>query len=152
MTAPAGHSMPVHGTAVAQGDAAVLITGPSGSGKSDLALRLIDRGWRLISDDYTVLRVDGDVLIAATAANIGGRLEVRGIGIVAVPSVDTVPLRLIADIDLTPERLPPHRLSRSLLGISIPLIGVHAFEASAPVKIAWALQIALGAMSLEHDQ
>ena len=60
----------------------MLITGPSGSGKSDLALRLLDRGFTLVSDDQTIVRRDGDRLLASAPPTIAGKLEIRGIGIV----------------------------------------------------------------------
>jgi len=88
----------IHASCVAIGDAAVLIEGPSGTGKSDLALRLIDRGARLVSDDYTLLvRRDG-MLIARPAANLAGKIEVRGIGIVEMPHVSDIIVRLIVAI------------------------------------------------------
>ena len=72
----------VHASTVAVDGRAVLITGPSGSGKSDLALRLLDRGFILVSDDQTIVKKDGDRLLASAPPNIAGKLEVRGIGIV----------------------------------------------------------------------
>ncbi|MEG1030073.1 MAG: serine kinase, partial [Brevundimonas sp.] len=86
MSAP---MQPIHATAVACRTAAgwrgVLIQGPSGVGKSDLALRLIGQGWRLIADDWTHLWASDGALYAATPAVIAGRIEVRGLGIVAAP-------------------------------------------------------------------
>ena len=67
--------------------------GPSGSGKSDLALRLLDRGFTLVSDDQTIVSRDGDRLIASAPPNIAGKLEIRGIGIVDMDTVDDVPDR-----------------------------------------------------------
>src|SRR5689334_113133 len=84
----------VHGTSVALGGDGILLRGPSGSGKSDLALRLIDGGARLVSDDQTELRVFGEELRMTAPASIAGRLEVRGIGILHVPSAASAPLRL----------------------------------------------------------
>ena len=66
----------------------MLITGPSGSGKSDLALRLLDRGFTLVSDDQTIVRRDGDRLIASAPPTIAGKLEIRGIGIVEMEHVE----------------------------------------------------------------
>jgi len=73
---------------------AVLIGGPSGSGKSDLALRLLDRGFKLVSDDRTLVRRDGERLIASAPPNIAGKLEIRGLGIVDMDNVDNVPIAL----------------------------------------------------------
>src|SRR6185369_13552251 len=86
-TAP-GHAGPrlsaesFHASTVARDGRAVLIMGPSGSGKSDLALRLLDRGFSLVSDDQTLVRVDGGRLLASPPQTIAGKLEVRGVGIV----------------------------------------------------------------------
>ena len=70
----------VHASTVAADGRAVLITGPSGSGKSDLALRLLDRGFTLVSDDQTIVRRDGDRLLASPPPNIAGKLEIRESG------------------------------------------------------------------------
>ena len=72
----------LHASTVAIDGRAVLIPGPSGSGKSDLALRLLDRGFTLVSDDQTIVRRDGERLIASAPPTIAGKLEIRGVGIV----------------------------------------------------------------------
>lgn len=86
MSAP---MQPIHATAVAcrtpAGWRGVLIQGPSGVGKSDLALRLIGQGWRLVADDWTHLWASDGALYAGAPTAIAGRIEVRGLGIVAVP-------------------------------------------------------------------
>jgi serine kinase of HPr protein (carbohydrate metabolism regulator) len=126
----------VHGTTVELAGIGVLLRGASGSGKSDLALRLIDSGAHLVADDRTLLRREGDVLIAAPPPTIAGRLEVRGIGIVAVPNVASSVLRLVVDL-VAPgavERLPEPGFAR-LLGIDLPLISLTPFEASAAAKL-----------------
>ena len=68
----------------------VLLRGPSGAGKSDLALRLIDRGWCLVADDQTELKRVENALIATAPATIAGRMEVRGLGLVTMPSAARV--------------------------------------------------------------
>ena len=82
-------TQPLHATAVARhtpaGWRGVLIQGPSGVGKSDLALKLIGQGWRLIADDWTHVWASGGALYAAAPATITGKIEVRGLGIVAAP-------------------------------------------------------------------
>ena len=78
----------IHASTVANDGRAVLITGPSGSGKSDLALRLLDRGFALVSDDQTMVKRDGDRLLATAPPNIAGKLEIRGIGIVEMEPVE----------------------------------------------------------------
>ena len=128
-----------HASTVASGGRAVLIAGPSGAGKSDLALRLIDRGFSLVSDDRTIVKRDGDRLLASAPPNIAGKLEVRGIGIVEVDAVSDVPLALMVELTSDIERLPDDDRQRLILGIGIPLVSVNAMEASAPSKVALAL-------------
>jgi serine kinase of HPr protein (carbohydrate metabolism regulator) len=129
----------VHASTVAIGGRAVLISGPSGSGKSDLALRLLDRGFTLVSDDQTIVRRDGDRLIAAAPPNIAGKLEVRGIGIVEMERLDNVPVALIVELTSDIQRLPDDSRERLLLGVALPLVSIDATTASAPSKVALAL-------------
>lgn len=129
----------VHATTVAKDGRAVLISGRSGSGKSDLALRLLDRGFVLVSDDQTYLRIDDGRMLASAPPTIRGKLEVRGIGIVEVPSVDDVILCLAVELASDIERMPAEGLSRVILGRSIPSVGIDATTASAPAKVAMAL-------------
>ena len=79
--------MQIHASCVELAGAGILLRGPSGSGKSDLALRLIDSGARLVADDRTDLVVEDGRLIASSPAPIAGKLEVRGVGILALPVV-----------------------------------------------------------------
>ncbi len=116
----------------------MLIEGASGAGKSDLALRLIDRGATLVSDDQVVLARRGAFLYASAPATIAGKLEVRGLGIVDVQHLAEAPLALVVRLG-APERLPEPR-RRSIDGVDLPEIVVAAFEASAPVKVEWALR------------
>jgi HPr kinase/phosphorylase len=126
----------VHATAVAIEGEAILLRGPSGSGKSDLALRLIDGGAQLVSDDQTVLRRAGDQVMASAPPAIAGLLEVRGVGLVKIEAAGGVPLVLIADLILSDkvERMPEPRFE-VLLGLSLPVIELAPFEASAPAKL-----------------
>jgi len=126
----------IHATAVAIDGAAVLLRGPPGAGKSDLALRLIEDGARLVADDQTLLRRADDRVLVRAPATIAGLLEVRGVGIVRVDSLDEAPLALI--VDLVPseqvERIPDNR-SEVVLGLAFPLIALAAFEVSATAKL-----------------
>lgn len=139
----------VHGTAVALGGRAVLIRGPSGSGKSDLALRCLAlppvlEGWpraALVSDDQVVLvRTAGGIEMRAPST-IAGRIEVRGVGIVNVPHVPSAELSLVADLAAPDEvaRYPIEPQTAEILGASYPLVRIAPFEASAPVKLLLAL-------------
>jgi len=130
----------LHASTVAAPDGrAVLIGGPSGAGKSDLALRMLDRGFTLVSDDQTVVRRDGDRLLASAPSTIAGKLEIRGIGIVDVDHVDEVPLALIVELTGDFQRMPDDRRERPILGVSLPLVSIDAMTASAPSKVALAL-------------
>lgn len=129
----------LHATTVAKSGRAVIIAGRSGSGKSDLALRLFDRGFVLVSDDQTMVRKDGDRLLASAPLTIRGKLEVRGIGIVEVETVDNVPVCLIVDLAEAIERMPDAGLERTMLGVAIPVVGIDSSGASAPAKVEIAL-------------
>jgi len=133
--------MRVHATSVALGGDGILLRGPSGSGKSDLALRLIDAGARLVADDQTELTRAGTTLEMRAPATIAGQLEVRGVGILRVPSIAVAPLRLV--VDLVPpeqvERLPEPEFC-TLLAVSVPLLRLAPFAASAAAKLRLALR------------
>lgn len=129
----------LHATSVAIDGRAVLLCGPSGSGKSDLALRLIDRGAVLVSDDYTLVkRIDGR-LLATAPGTIAGKMEVRGIGIVAMPSLAEAPVALLVDLSDRVERMPD-AARRWVAGMEVPLVTLAPLEASAPVKVELALR------------
>jgi serine kinase of HPr protein (carbohydrate metabolism regulator) len=132
---------PLHASCVVIDGRALLIAGRSGSGKSDLALRLIDRGARLLADDYTQLTAEDGRLIATPPQAIAGKIEVRGVGILDHDHVAEAPVALLLDLDRSPERLPEEPLATiSLGGISIPTLGFAPFEASAAIKAEQALQ------------
>ena len=129
----------LHASTVATKGRAVLISGPSGSGKSDLALRLLDRGFTLVSDDQTIVRREGDRLIASPPPNIAGKLEIRGIGIVDMDNLTDVPVGLLVELTTDITRMPDDSRERPILGVSLPLISIDAMDASAPSKVAIAL-------------
>ena len=129
----------LHATSVAIDGRAVLPCGPSGVGKSDLALRLIDRGATLVSDDYTLVqRIDG-ALRATAPDTIAGKMEVRGLGIVPMPHGDA-PVALLCDLFDQVDRMPPEGLSRAVAGLQVPVIKIAPFEVSAAIKVELALR------------
>jgi serine kinase of HPr protein (carbohydrate metabolism regulator) len=141
MSMPSLSSETVHCSCVAIDGKAVLIGGRSGTGKSDLALRLIDRGWGLVSDDYThVRRVEGKA-IATAPPTIAGKIEIRGVGVEEMTAVPDVPVVLLIDLDQEPERLPDLEERRMVAGVSIPTIGLDGHGASAPLKVEAALRL-----------
>ena len=130
----------LHATSVALGGRAVLLCGVSGIGKSDLALRLIDRGAVLISDDYTLVkRVDGQ-LVATAPVTIVGKMEVRGLGIVAMPHVADVPVALLVDLFDKVDRMPLEPLMRTVAGMDVRVVKIAPLETSAPIKVELALR------------
>jgi HPr kinase/phosphorylase len=132
----------LHATCVALEHQGVLLLGPSGVGKSDLALRMIERGAVLVTDDQVELTADPYGVWAEAPTRLRGLLEVRGIGILRLSYQRQIPVRLVVEL-LTRqqelERLPEPRYYE-VLGKSIPLIALHAFESSAPTKILFALR------------
>jgi serine kinase of HPr protein (carbohydrate metabolism regulator) len=135
-------STTIHATCVAIGGRAVLLTGKSGSGKSDLALRLIDRGATLVSDDGTLLEARNGRAYAGAPESIAGRMEVRGLGIIPLPALADVPVALCIVLDAAMERMPEEILPvRAIEGIDIPVLALDPFENSAPVKVEKALMI-----------
>ena len=114
----------------------VLLLGPSGSGKSDLALRLIDDGAILVADDRVDITMLQNKLHASAPLNLQGLIEARGIGILSLPYASYVELSLainLMDRDLI-ERLPEPR-TLSCLGVELPLLWLHGHDASACAKI-----------------
>jgi len=99
-------SVQVHASCVAIRNKGILILGDSGMGKSDLALRLMDGGARLVADDRTELTVEHGRLCARAPKSIAGLIEVRGLGIVAQPFASKAFVALAVKLDAAPQRLP----------------------------------------------
>jgi serine kinase of HPr protein (carbohydrate metabolism regulator) len=147
MSNPPLSSEMLHASCIAKGGRAVLISGRSGIGKSDLALRLLDRGASLVSDDYTLVRRVGGRLLASAPANISGKIEVRGIGIVELEAVSDSPVCLMVDLGREADRMPGGDDHFMIAGVRVPVIGLNGLEASAPVKV----EIALAKLGLKIE-
>jgi serine kinase of HPr protein (carbohydrate metabolism regulator) len=128
----------------APAEAGVLLVGRSGTGKSDLALRLIASGAELVADDRAVLTADAGALIASAPPALAGLIEVRNLGIVALPCWPAAKIALVAELapGETPARMPEPERWRPPPELGLPttswppLIRLDPFEASAPVKLA----------------
>lgn len=129
----------LHATTVAIDGEAVVIEGRSGAGKSDLALRLIDRGAVLVSDDRSLLVRDRDRLLAKAPTRQAGRIEVRGLGIVDLPHTGDVPVALVVQLAEEDQRMPERR-ARRIAGVTVRELVVDPFHGSAPLKVEWALR------------
>lgn len=131
----------LHGTCVAVEGRGVLILGPPGAGKSDLALRLMDEGADLVTDDQVRVAVRGSLLIASAPASLAGLLEIRGIGIVRVGAKPEVELAIVIQLENESQiaRMPEPE-HHDMLGISLPLFRIDPAAASAPARVRAALR------------
>jgi HPr kinase/phosphorylase len=129
--------MQVHGSCAARDGAGVLLMGPPGSGKSDLVLRLLSRGFDLVADDRVEV-ADG---IASAPAALAGLLEVRGLGIMCLPHRPRATLALVVALGCQPPRLP---LPARHATLDLPQVSIDAAAASAPERVTLALDCALG--------
>ena len=125
----------IHSTSVVIDDNGVLILGDSGSGKSDLALRLIDNGATLISDDISICRKNSNNIYLYCPPEIKGLLEVREIGIITVPFVERIKLRLVVNLKSNNNERFTKDNYITILGIKIPIINIEGKNSSAVAKI-----------------
>jgi serine kinase of HPr protein (carbohydrate metabolism regulator) len=119
-----------------------LIEGPSGSGKSDLALRALDHGFHLTADDRTVVFVSEGGLFGRAPEALAGLIEVRGVGILRRPALPMARIVMAVSCENAPEavdRLPEFEV-RTLLNVSVPLLRLWPFEPVAPVKLRHGLE------------
>jgi len=135
----------VHGSAIAIHGSGVLLLGPSGSGKSDLALRLVDRGAKLICDDVVHIENNNSLPQLACVPNIAGKIEVRGIGICPIDFVDSAPLRLVVQLAQHVDRMPPEHQRITIAGYSTPIFKLSPFQPSSAIKVEWALRSVIDA-------
>jgi HPr kinase/phosphorylase len=111
-----------HATCVALGARGVLILGASGAGKSALGLELMAYGAQLVADDQTILTRKGPQIIASCPAPILGKIEARGLGLLAATPLLHAPVSLIVDLDCTETERLPQKRQRELLGVAIDLV------------------------------
>jgi HPr kinase/phosphorylase len=141
----------LHGTAVAIEGQGLLLRGPSGSGKSDLALRLVDGGAKLIADDRVRIERRGTALWIMMPSGIPDslrhKIEIRGLGIASLPGLAEAPLALAVDLvpSLAPERLPRAQICH-YLGIDLPLIAIDPFVISAAAKLRLVAKLGPGSI------
>lgn len=126
---------------IAIGGRALAIEGPPGSGKSSLALALIDRGAQLIGDDGAIWERVDDKVLASPPPNITGKLEIRGIGLIDLPVAPPTPLSLILTLNDAPERLPDGVPARDVLGVAIPCLAFDLGKIAPAVRAEWALAL-----------
>ncbi len=136
-------NQPLHATAVARagpdGWRGVLLTGPSGAGKSDLALRLIAGGWRLVADDYADAWTSNGALYACAPAQIAGRIEARGLGIIDAATVPLARIVLVAQCVRSPAERLPDPVWETVRGIRLPGLVIDIRPASAAATLALAM-------------
>ena len=130
----------IHGTCVALDEMAVLLRGPPGSGKSDLAMRLLDGGARLIADDQTMVESLAGQLTATAPETIAGKMEVRGVGVLAVEMEKSGILGLVVDLVANPPERMPESETTEILGMALPLLRLDPFKASAAAKLRLAVR------------
>ena len=140
--------MLLHASCVSLGGAGLLLLGVPGSGKSSLALRLMERGWSLVADDQVEITPQEHGLAAAPPGPLAGRLEIRGLGVFeALPHAAT---RLLLVARLRPAgtiaRLPEPSRWRAH-GVELPEFPLDAADVAAPEKAAWARRAALGELA-----
>lgn len=139
----------------APADCGILLVGQSGSGKSDLALRLIAMGAELVADDRTDLFVRRGRLYAKAPMRIAGLLEVRNVGVLELPHAHEAKVTLVARLDRAPQRFPAQKAWKAPAALRLPLkaapavLSIAAFEASAPAKLV--IAVAAAALGLYRD-
>lgn len=131
----------IHATTVSVDGAGVVLRGPSGSGKSDLAIRMIHDGAQIIADDQTILYVEHGRLMAQSPTEIAGKMEVRGVGILKMGPPAVAPVAIVIDmVDIQDVPRIPDFEPIELVGHSVPRIYLSPMEMSAAAKVRLALR------------
>lgn len=129
-----------NGNGVAVNGLGVLIGGESGSGKSDLTLRLLDRGALLIGDDLVRLKARSSGLLALPPWYHAGKMEIRNLGIVDVDEPVAAPVALVVELATDAPRFIEQADTLTLLGHDLPMVRLEPHGASLPLKVEWALR------------
>ena len=135
----------VYASCVEWNGSGILLCGKSGSGKSDLCLRLTDSGAKLVADDQTEITNENGRLTASCPESLQGMLEIRGIGIVRTPFIPKTEIKLKLDLQ-TAEKIDrmPLPAKEDIEGVSVPVLKLNPFEASVLPKIKAYLNILNG--------
>lgn len=130
----------LHASCVALDGRGVVLLGPSGSGKSDLAIRLIDLGGQLVADDQLLVERRNGRVFGRAEASLAGLVEARGIGLLRLAFCPCSPIDLVVELDRA-ERIPrwPERAAYPLLGLEVACLRLDPRAASAPAVIRLAL-------------
>lgn len=139
----------VHASCISLDGHGVLLRGPPGSGKSDLALRLMSAGAALVADDWTELVVRDGRVVAHSPPAIAGMLEVRGIGVVKLDYIAEAMIGLVVDLVAREqvERMPDREICM-VGGLPVPRLALWPFEASAAAKVRVAVRVAAGSLAI----
>jgi HPr kinase/phosphorylase len=142
----------IHATCIALDGQGVLLRGPSGSGKSDMALRLIDAGAELVADDRVDLSMAEGFLTASAPPALRDLLEVRGLGILRFPALTAAPVAVVCNLVATQDvKRHPEDSCTTILGVELPIFALAPFEASAILKVQLALRLTIGSIMRAHD-
>lgn len=149
----------IQATCVAVRGRGLLIQGAPGSGKSSLALALMDRGAELVGDDGLTVAAKGSVLLASPPPNIAGLIEVRNVGLLVRPTVGPVPVALALRLDPQAPRLPDEPETLTIEGINLPCLAFWPDSPALPLRAEaalerWGLSIDLqqGHIGYDHDR
>jgi len=145
-------SLQIHATCISLEGLGFLLRGPSGIGKSDLALRMMEYNSQLIADDRVDLTLEGGILIAQAPTCLRGLLEVRGVGVIEVPYSNSI--QILGIINLVGnnkiKRLPAPR-TELLLGVEIPSYQLDPWEASTTTKVKILRGVISGSITRHDD-
>ena len=120
----------------------VLIEGPAGSGKSDLALRALGEGFRLVADDRVLIWLSGGRVWGRAPDSLAGLMESRGLGVLPLTPIPCAPIVLVIRCETSPEAVArfPDGETQALAGLAIPVRPLWPFDPAAPAKLRRAIE------------